>query len=817
MQQSLAAPALTALLLGLSMACSSPEERFAGHVARGEEYAAQGELKKAVLEYHSALKIRPDDAEINERVGDLLREQRSPQDAAFFYREAHRLDPTRTGAVLKEARTLLFRDPRRAQQLVRQVLDANPDDADGQRTLSELALTRGNLNPALRAAEKATELDPESSAGWMQLGKVHLAFVREAQVAKQPLPAEHVDAALAAFTRADEAGDGYVHARLERARALALRPGSREEAARAYRGAVELALQQSDRATQVAAADAVREYASAVGDAELERWALRALLSVADGRLDAWSRLARLEGDPEAAERIYAELLAKRPEDPLAHITYANFLVQSGGSEGAISHLEEALEDGVESPLMWEQLLRLRLSRRLLADARATFVRMAEAYPDDPITRRAEARLALITGRNREAAEILRALVQEDETAESQRLLAQVEQRQGNLRRALAAVERSLTLEQTFVPETMELKARIHFDAREWGQAVSTLNEIVARGHPLSPRYRVLRGVALYELGNHELGRQALLRALEEPEPRADAAIEYARREGVHDPAGARAHLEKALQSHPTHTGLLEELTARDLRDGRDDAALERLNGVIESHRVSPSVLLLRADLLAHRGAWEGAEADALRAFEARPESPEALDLLFRIYVARGDVEEATRSFREAEQAGVLHAGARLLLGRLALHAGDRATARSMFEKVLEENPDMASAQSDLAFLLAQSGEDPERAITLARQAQEKLERNPGVTYRLGYVYRQGGRNEAALVELRRARDLADRAHESSLVPPIYYQMGLALRALERDQEALEAFETALTLDAGFAEADEARRQIDGLRAKGSS
>ncbi len=804
--------ALLLATLPLLLSCTSPEQRFADHVERGGQYAAEGELRKAVLEYQSALKIRPDDPEINERMGDLLREQRSPQDAAFFYREAFRLDPTRTGAALKEARTLILRDPRRAGELVARALQVDPEDPVAHRTRSELALAQGDLEAAREAADKAVELAADDPASWMQLGRVHQGRIREARASQRPPGDDPYAAAIAAFVRADEVAGGSVYARIEQARTLGSRRATRDRAAAVYRSAVELAFEQPELRTRAAASDAVADYASRAGDAELERWALRKLVEAAPGRLDAWSRLGAVQEDAQGSERIYAELLAKRPADPLAHITYANFLLRSRRSEDAIAHLEEALEDGVESPLMWEQLLRVRIARRRIADARGTYVRMAEAFPDDPITRRGEARLALVTGRTAQAVEILRKLVLEDETAESQLLLAQAEQRGGDLRRALAAVDRGIALEPGFSRESMELKARIHFEGREWGPTLRALNEIAARGQTLSGRYRVMRASALYELGRTRAAREALLRALDDPRPQPSAAIEYAEREGEADPEGARAHLEKSLESHPTHPGLLARLTEWDLREGRGEAALARLNQVIESHRVEPAVLLLRAELLARQGDVEAAEADALRAFEVAPESPEALDLLFHLYAARGDAQEAIRSFQEAEEAGVLHAGARLLLGRLHLHAGDVPAARRMFEKVLEADPEMASAQSDLAFLLAQQGEDLDRALSLARQANQRLEGDPGVTHSLGYVYLRSGRNEAALAELRRARELADRPYQSGLVPPIYYHMGLALRALERDQEAIQAFETALALDADFPDAAAARREIDGLR-----
>ena len=80
--------------------------------------------------------------------------------------------------------------------------------------------------------------------------------------------------------------------------------------------------------------------------------------------------------------------------------------------------------------------------------------------------------------------------------------------------------------------------------------------------------------------------------------------------------------------------------------------------------------MLLRAQLLADTGDLARAETDALRAFEAAPALPGAVDVLIRIYRGQDKLEAALRSFEEAEAAGVLHTGARRLLGRLYAEQG---------------------------------------------------------------------------------------------------------------------------------------------------
>jgi tetratricopeptide (TPR) repeat protein len=211
-------------------------------------------------------------------------------------------------------------------------------------------------------------------------------------------------------------------------------------------------------------------------------------------------------------------------------------------------------------------------------------------------------------------------------------------------------------------------------------------------------------------------------------------------------------------------------------------------------------------------GDLERAEKDVLRAFEASPTLPGAVELLFEIYQRQGKLAEAQRSFEEAEKAGVLHSGARLLLGRLYLSQGELAKAQQAFEKVVAEQPDLASARNDLAFVLAERGEQLERALELARSAQQALGENPAAIDTLGYVYYRSGQLEPALAELERAVALAE-ARPGERSPVYTYHLGLVLQALGRNDEAAVAFQRSLAGGSDFPEAEDARRRLESVRA----
>ena len=184
------------------LGCSTPEERLAEHLENGARFAERNEFDEAILEYRSALKLAPMSAEVNERIGERL-EISQPRDAAVHYRDAFQLDPERIHAALKAAQIMARTDLNAATRLVNDVLSQSPKSAAGYIMKSELALLRNSSRGALAAARRASQLDPESSSSWYQLGRAYQARIVEGQHRKRNIDRDF-KAAIAAFTTADE-------------------------------------------------------------------------------------------------------------------------------------------------------------------------------------------------------------------------------------------------------------------------------------------------------------------------------------------------------------------------------------------------------------------------------------------------------------------------------------------------------------------------------------------------------------------------------------------------------------------------------------
>jgi tetratricopeptide (TPR) repeat protein len=774
------------------VACASQEERFARHIERADDLLAEGRADDALIELQGALKIDPNDAQVNQRIGDLLSARRAYEPAAFHYAEAYRLDPERVDAAMRQAEIVWQRAPRRGARIMRVAKQRHPDDPRVHRADARFALFRRDIPAALAAARRAVGLAPEAAESWTQLGEVHVMQLRtEQSQGRSPDDRVYRDA-LDAFEKADELRGGDVRSRIARAQVLGTWQGHRQEAPPVYRSAIDLARERGETALELRAAASMESWARNTSQAELRREALRALVAADPERVSSWERLARgvEEMDGAAAgERVYRELLEQQADQPAAHIAFTSHLARVGRSGDAIAHLDGVLSGGTDSAFLWEQLLRFELADGKQSDARATYNQMVQRFEDHLATRRCHARIAIADGRPEEALEVLESLGVDGESVETERLTAIAQLRLGNLPAARAAIDRSVSLATTF----------------------PALASLESHDQSLSPGERLMRARALYELGQPDQGRNELEALLDGPIALPGVALEFARREGQRDPDGSREALARALSVRPGHHELLAAISQLDLRTGHADLAMRRLDEVIESQLARPRILLLRAEILARTGELDRAEADALRAFEAAPELPGTIDLLFAIYQAQGKLADTQRSFEEAESVGVLHAGARVLLGRLYLAQGDVDRAKEVYEKVLVEDPELASAKNDLAFLLAREGSDLDRALALAEDAQRSLPEHPSIADTVGFTYYRMKQNEAALQQFRYAIQLSE-ARRGESPPGYHYHLGLALAELHRDEEAAAAFERALAIDPEFSESSDARLRLEAAR-----
>ncbi len=810
-----------ALLAGAPLGCTSDHDKMLGHLSRADEYLKEGQQKEALLELRSALKLEPANAGTNFRIAEVLDRMQQFGDAAFFYGEAYRLDPSMSDAALAQAKILSFSETDRAEKLVQEVLEREPDNARAQVVRSHLALLRKDTPAALTAALTAVELDPKSSEAFHQLGQVHQARIVEAREVATQAPSDEIfEAAIAAFARAAELGTPYqaASAMRQRARVLATWPGHEAQAEAAFRELVTSVADSEDARLREEAAQAALVYARRTGNQELRRWSIERLLEVDPASIEAWTELANLaQAEDGGGEAVFRRLIEQRPEDARAHTALARFLVQQGRVDDAISHLEGVV-DRTDDPVTVLGFLVDVSYQQGRNEAAAQLVdRLEREHPDATRTALARAQRQIAEGQIAEAADGLRKLTGRVESPGAWQLLALAEYRRGRMSEATAAIERAIALAEDPEPEALRLQAYIQYVTRDWDGLLRTNQALAQLEGRIPLRMQLMSAEGLLATGRPALAMSVLEPELAKDEPSQDAVLLFVRYRGAAQPERARRLLEAALARSPDDTDLLTALAERDLAEGRREEALGRLDAILAGDLPPGQVgalHALRARVKLELGRLEEAEADALAAFRAAPGDIQNANLLIGIYAEQGRLDQAIASLEEARDVGALGPAGLELLARLYGQAGRDDQAIALLEELLQQDGRRVGAKNDLAFLLAKRGRDLDRALDLAREARAALGGNPGVADTLGYVYYRKELYQPAVEQFRTAIEEAKRAGQVGAASATYhYHLGLALRGLERRQEAMEAFNAALSLDPDLADAKEALAELKAAEA----
>jgi Flp pilus assembly protein TadD len=248
---------------------------------------------------------------------------------------------------------------------------------------------------------------------------------------------------------------------------------------------------------------------------------------------------------------------------------------------------------------------------------------------------------------------------------------------------------------------------------------------------------------------------------------------------------------------------------------------------------------LSSAHELLRRGQLQQADAACRQVLAARPNDPDALQLLALVRKQGGDLDTAERLMRSSVALAPARADFHANLGNLLRTRGQVADAELAYRSALQIDPSLRNARLGLARLLNDAGmhahaesearrliqsnaRDAEAwsALGVALRGQDQaaaaeaayrkaLEIQPGYAvarHNLGALLSQQQRAEEALAELDRAAAAGARGREIS------FNRGRALADLSRFEEAELAFEAALAVDPAHVESHVALAKLRYMR-----
>jgi Flp pilus assembly protein TadD len=181
----------------------------------------------------------------------------------------------------------------------------------------------------------------------------------------------------------------------------------------------------------------------------------------------------------------------------------------------------------------------------------------------------------------------------------------------------------------------------------------------------------------------------------------------------------------------------------------------------------------------------------AVRLYERMSaESPQDGGILLALgdaYRRIGELPKASAALQRAQTIRPNDWRASFLLGYVSQMAGQRQEAEGQYRKCLQLNRDYPEALNNLAFLLAEEGQQLDEALSLAQRAVRAGKESPQSIDTLGWIYLKQGHLDAA------NQIFAALVRKDARNPILRYHLGLVLHRRGDYAQAKVELQAALT------------------------
>ncbi len=273
----------------------------------------------------------------------------------------------------------------------------------------------------------------------------------------------------------------------------------------------------------------------------------------------------------------------------------------------------------------------------------------------------------------------------------------------------------------------------------------------------------------------------------------------------------ARSVFENSVETFSGSLEAVSNLASLDLKAGKGEAALKRLEDYITAHPESSDAYLFKAGTAMNLKMPELAEQSLRKSIELKSDNAQAYALLLQLKGSPGQEKEALAVLDGYLKAFPKDLEARLQKGYLLQVVGKIEEARTAFLDLTVEAPGFASAFNNLASLEADAFHNLESAATHARKARSIDSAHPAIADTLGWIEWQLGKYPAALVLLTEA------AGKMATTPGVLYHLGMAHYSMGQAEEATAAFTKALESATDFPEKADTQKHLSLLREAGKA
>lgn len=718
----------------LAMMLSSCVHNAASYVAKGNKLFAQGKYEDAELQYRNALNKDPRYADAYYRMALVELRLKRFQSAYELLKHSTELNPGFREASIQfgDLAWLVYQTqsspvPRiynDLSQVSQRLLAGNPKDFDGLRFKAYIAIADKRADDALallRTANSIRPLDSDVIMPTMQL------LVEKGQLAEGEKLLRQLVKKQPAYVPAYDALYN-----------LCMRENRVQDAEAALRLRVEKNPKDPFAFVRLADFYASQQNTAAV-NATLQR--------LRDGRASIHGARAAV-GDFYFTHKLYDESVREYQqaiqEDPKNEIAYRRrierALVAQGKNDEAQAEIAKILKRDPNDP----EALLLKAGFDLKSGQKTKITEAANIYkdlsterPNDSSLRFYYARALLAEGDSQAARAELTAAIRERPTSAAPKL-------------ALA----DLALKEGKDSEALRLAS-----------------EVLAQ-NPSDRRARLLRATAEEDMGQIASARADLNLLLRDQPENEDAQLQLA----LLDTADKRYQEAAGIFTKYYHAGQkdlrpLEGLVRCEVKQGQFDKALALMDEEVKQSPRSAPVRLMFASVAMQARKPDVAKAQ-FEALAAQRQDSSAEELQWaELLEISGDPQGAIEHYRKAVTLDPKNSTAAGLLGRLLEMTGHKPEAIASYRAAIKADPNNILALNNLAYSLAQAGQDLDEALRMALSAQKLSADNPDIADTVGWVYLKKGLTGSAL------QVFQNNVRKYPKSPSFHYHLGAALLA----------------------------------------
>ena len=745
---------LTALLsvTVTALACTAdPAVLKQQYLDSGNQYFDQEKYAEAIIEYRNAIKIDATFGPARKQLAESYARAGNARGAFEEFIRAADLLPTDVQVQLNAGNLLLVaRKPEEALARADAALKVDPKNINALVLRGNALAGLSSFEEALEAVEQAIQLDPDRGATFTDLGQVELAQGRRKQ-------------AEAAFLKAVELSPKETRSHLALAN-FYWWSNRNSDAERAFEQALKLE------------------------PANMQANRFMASFKYSTGRRD--------EAEP------FLRRIADASNGPEGTLALTDYYLLTGRPKDAITAIE-GLKSGRDVPAVRLRLARAYATAGDRAKAHSLIDEALKINDKDARAQLLRGQLLIQEGRGEDAFAAIRlSSTLAPDFADAQFALGRMYASRGDRAAAQAAFREVLRINPRATAAQVQL-AMLQAQTTP-AESVRTAEDAV-RNEPTSAPARLALVQSLIAAKNFSRAEQELTKLRAEYPNVAAVHIQDARLATLQKDVGrARAAVERAEKLAPESIETLRVSLALELTQGNAAAARARLEARLQQGTSSDLLVLAGTTYLALKD-QASAEKVLRAAIEEDPSRIDAYVMLGSIYVNQGRIDEALREYEAVSKKQAKPVAPLTITGILLARQGKVDVAMKRYEDALAIDSRAGVAANNLAWILAERGQDLDRALQLAQTAVAGSPDRPETVDTLGWVYYKQNQPLRAIPLFQQC------IQKSPAVADYHYHLGLALVKSGDNVKGRESLQRARDLKPSAAVASEIRKALEGI------